>query len=65
MWQRWYIGYLIPREAGVAFSLPEIKIMNHNALLLERFISMFAIKPNILKNNRNVKELLLYGIKAV
>jgi len=26
---------------------------------------MFAIKPYILKNNQNVKELLLYGTIAV
>jgi len=37
------------------------KTINHNALLLNRFIAMFAIKPNLLKNNQNVNELLLYG----
>jgi len=31
---------------------------------LERFIEMFAIKPYLLKNNQNVKELLLYGTIA-
>jgi len=31
---------------------------------LERFITMFAIKPNVLKNNQNVKELLFYGTIA-
>jgi len=25
---------------------------------------MFAIKPNVLKNNQNVKELLFYGTIA-
>jgi hypothetical protein len=44
--------------------MADIKTINHNALLLDRFILMFAIKPNILKNNQNVKELLLYGTKA-
>jgi len=41
--------------------MKNIKIINHNALLLERFFSMFAVNPNLLKNNQNVKELLLYG----
>ncbi|HOL01111.1 MAG TPA: hypothetical protein PK860_06195 [Paludibacteraceae bacterium] len=41
--------------------MKNIKIINHNALLLERFFSMFAVNPNLLKNSQNVKELLLYG----
>jgi hypothetical protein len=31
---------------------------------LERFITMFDIKPNVLKKNQNVKELLFYGTIA-
>lgn len=42
----------------------DIKTINHNTLLLERFITMFAIKANVLKNNQNVKELLFYGTIA-
>ncbi|MGC3978936.1 MAG: transposase [Paludibacteraceae bacterium] len=56
--------YSIPIEERKAFSMADIKTINHNTLLLERFISMFAIKPNILKNNQNVKELLFYGTIA-
>jgi hypothetical protein len=56
--------YSIPIEQRKAFSLSDIKTINHNTLLLERFIAMFAIKPNVLKNNQNVKELLLYGTIA-
>ena len=56
--------FSIPKEERKAFSMADIKTINHNALLLDRFILMFAIKPNILKNNQNVKELLLYGTKA-
>ena len=56
--------YSIPIEQRKAFSLSDIKTINHNTLLLERFITMFAIKPNVLKNNQNVKELLLYGTIA-
>jgi hypothetical protein len=56
--------YSIPIEQRKAFSLSDIKTINHNTLLLEKFIVMFAIKPNVLKNNQNVKELLLYGTIA-
>jgi len=56
--------YSIPIEKRKSFSLSDIKTINHNTLLLERFITMFAIKPYILKNNQNVKELLLYGTIA-
>jgi hypothetical protein len=56
--------YSIPIEQRKTFSLSDIKTINHNTLLLERFIVMFAIKPNVLKNNQNVKELLLYGTIA-
>jgi len=41
--------------------MKKIKIIHHNALLLERFFFMFAITPNLLKNSQNVKELLLDG----
>lgn len=56
--------YSIPIEIRKSFSLSDIKTINHNTLLLERFIAMFGIKPYILKNNQNVKELLLYGTIA-
>lgn len=56
--------FSIPKEERKSFSMSDIKTINHNALLLNRFISMFAIKPNILKNNQNVKELLFYGTNA-
>jgi len=56
--------YSIPIEKRKSFSLSDIKTINHNTLLLEKFIAMFAIKPYILKNNQNVKELLLYGTIA-
>ena len=56
--------YSIPIEERKSFSLSDVKTINHNTLLLERFITMFAIKPNLLKNNQNVKDLLLYGTKA-
>ena len=56
--------YSIPIQERKSFSLSDMKTINHNTLLLERFIEMFAIKPYLLKNNQNVKELLLYGTIA-
>lgn len=56
--------YSIPKEERKAFSMADVKTFNYNALLLERFITTFAIKPNILKNNQHVKELLNYGSRA-
>lgn len=56
--------FSIPKDEREAFSMRDIKVMNHNALLLERFFAMYAINPNILKNKKNVKELLYYGTNA-
>ena len=61
---RIFLNLLSGKKQRKAFSLSDIKTINHNTLLLERFITMFAIKPNVLKNNQNVKELLLYGTIA-
>lgn len=56
--------YAIPTLERKAFSLSNIKTINHNALLLDRFIGVFAINTDVLKNNQNVKGLLLYGTIA-
>lgn len=56
--------YSIPIQERKEFSLSDIKTINHNRLLLDRFISTFGIRPYTLKNNQNIKELLLYGTKA-
>lgn len=54
----------IPKKERGAFSMRNIKILNHNALLLEKFFAMYGINPNRLKNKQNVKELLYHGINA-
>jgi len=56
--------YSIPAMERKSFSMSDVKTINHNTLLLERFIDMFAVKPYLLKNNQNIKELLLYGTIA-
>jgi len=42
----------------------DIKTMNHNALLIDRFFSGFGINPNLTKNQNHVKELIYYGTIA-
>jgi len=54
--------FSIPKHERRAFSMKNIKVMNHNALLLERFFTMYGINPNIPKNKKNIRELLYYGI---
>ena len=43
------------------FSMCDYKTMYNNALVLERFMCMFAINPNTQKNQKIVKELVDYG----
>ena len=70
----------IPREQRKAFSMNDVnrrsqleshlkqilreKTMNHNALLLERFFTLFGLNPHLTKNQKHVKELLYYGTIA-
>jgi hypothetical protein len=51
----------LPKEERGAFSMSDIKTMNHNTLLLKRFIDVFGICPYSIKNQNYVKELILYG----
>jgi hypothetical protein len=43
------------------FSMANYKTMLYNELLLNRFISKFAINPNIEKNKRIIQELIQWG----
>ncbi len=54
----------IPKENRAAFSMADIKTMYHNILLLERFIGVFALNANSIKNQEIVKELIFYGTIA-
>lgn len=54
----------LPKECRGEFSMITAKTINHNALLLNRFLCMFAIHPNTIKNKQYIKELLLYGTQA-
>jgi len=54
----------IPKEERGAFSMSDIKTMNHNMLMLNRFFDVFGICPYSIKNQNYVKELILYGTMA-
>lgn len=54
----------VPKQERGAFSMSDIKTMNHNRLLLKRFIDVFGIRPYSIKNQNYVKELILYGTMA-
>ena len=46
------------------FSMADFKTICHNKLLLDRFISVFAIDTNSVKNQHKIKELSNYGLVA-
>ena len=54
----------LPKKEREAFSMADVKTLYHNMLLLERFIDVFAVNPNTLKNQDIVKELIYYGTIA-
>ena len=53
-----------PKEARKSFSMADIKTMNHNRLLLQRFIDVFGVNPYSAKNRNHVNELIYYGTIA-
>lgn len=54
----------IPKTIRPAFSMADIKTMYYNELLLNRFINVFGISANKLKNNNRIRELITYGTIA-
>lgn len=54
----------ITKELRGAFSMADIKTMNHNVLMLNRFFDVFGICPYSAKNQNYVKELIFYGTMA-
>jgi len=54
----------VPKETRKSFSMSDIKTMNHNRLLLQRFIDVFGINAYSAKNQNYVNELIYYGTIA-
>jgi len=55
----------LARELGMKYSASSMKMLLHNAAIIERFILTFGKLPNSHLNNTLFKELLFYGVKAV
>jgi len=53
-----------PKEVRNPFSMADIKTMNHNRLLLQRFIDVFGVNAYSAKNRNHVNELIYYGTIA-
>jgi hypothetical protein len=49
---------------AVPFLMKTHKALFHNALLFSRFIHLFAINPNSIKNHQHVKDLLYFDTMA-
>jgi len=59
------IHWLNTRKSNAEpFSMADFKTLCHNKLLLDRFISVFAINTNSAINQQKIKELCNYGIIA-
>lgn len=54
----------IPKHERKAFSMTDIKTINHNTLQLNLFFDKFGINPNSTKNRKKARELILYGTIA-
>jgi hypothetical protein len=54
----------VPKEMRKTFSMSDIKTMNHNRLLLQRFIDVFGINAHSVKNQNYINELIYYGTIA-
>jgi hypothetical protein len=53
-----------PKEVRKPFSMADIKTMNYNKLLLQRFIDVFGVNTYSAKNRNLVNELIYYGTIA-
>ncbi|MFV0506983.1 MAG: hypothetical protein ACK5L5_09795 [Bacteroidales bacterium] len=41
--------------------MADIKTINHNKLLLDRFIDLFGLNPYAAKNRKLIDQLIFYG----
>lgn len=54
----------IPKNERKAFSMTDIKTINHNTLQLNLFFDKFGVNPHSAKNKKKARELILYGTIA-
>ena len=58
------VHWSCPETKEKPFSIANAKTLCNNQFLLNRFIVLFGIKPNTIKNHQYIKELLYYGTIA-
>ncbi|MFV0392112.1 MAG: transposase [Paludibacteraceae bacterium] len=56
--------YSIPKKQREEFSMRDIKEMNHNASLLDRFMAMFALRQTYLKRTGMSKNLFYMALNV-
>jgi hypothetical protein len=54
----------LPKEQRGAFSIANVKTLYFNELILDRFLSIFQIDPDMAKNNPHLQRLLVFGTIA-
>lgn len=63
-----YTGEKTGKQNDLNLSIADCKLLFHNALLIERFLSTFGKTPNLHKNpgqkEHYFKDLMLFGLKA-
>ena len=58
------IAKAFSRESGLDLSVESVKLLIHNAVVIQRVLSMSGKRPNLNLNQELFKELLFYGVKS-
>lgn len=58
------IAKAFAKESGLNLSVESVKLLTHNAVVIQRVLSLSGIRPNLNLNQDNFKELLFYGVKS-
>jgi hypothetical protein len=55
------VAKIVAKKKGIIFSMASLKIMMHNAFLLQSFISVSGIRPNKRLNQKLFKKLIEFA----
>ena len=58
------IAKAFAQESGLDLSFESVKLLVHNALVIQRVLSMSGKRPNLNLNQEYFKELLFFGVKT-
>ena len=51
-------------STDLTLSGEDVKLLIHNTVMVQRILSTFGKTPNLNLNQKNIKELLFYGVKT-